>query len=358
MIVERQLSHWNWGKIMKMFLLFAAILFWTFPVKGQTSVPLNLIQTIELPGVPKGPIMEHVEVDLKNHRLFATPESQHAVQVVDLDAGKAIHQITGIGVPHSVVYRSDIDRIYVTDGDPGLIRIYDGHDYHQVSTIKLLFAADDLAYDRATKYLYATNGGHQAHLDYSLLSVINSDTGEHLFDYKATGGFGHMRFEKSTPRMYINLEGENKVAVIDREKRTIVETWSIPKSECKGNGSMALDELHHRLFIGCRNSDMHGSIVVLDTETGKDVATLPIGGILDDLEFDAASGRILAPCGTGEIYVFQQLDRDHYELDAKVDSAVLGKNGLLVPELHRFFVPLPHLTGGADIGRVLVYEVR
>ena len=47
---------------------------------------------------------------------------------------------------------------------------------------------------------------------------------------------------------------------------------------------MALDEDNHRLFIGTRRPPL---LIVLDTDTGKEVARLPAVGLTDDLFYDA-----------------------------------------------------------------------
>jgi hypothetical protein len=46
------------------------------------------------------------------------------------------------------------------------------------------------------------------------------------------------------------------------------------------------------LFIACRN----GEIVLMDTQTGKEIAALPITKGVDDLKYDPADKRIYAAC--------------------------------------------------------------
>jgi hypothetical protein len=52
---------------------------------------------------------------------------------------------------------------------------------------------------------------------------------------------------------------------------------------------MALDEAHHRLSIGCREP---ARMLVFDTETGKQTASVEIVGDTDNLFFDARRGRV------------------------------------------------------------------
>jgi len=70
---------------MKRWLLMFVTVFIAFGAYGHSeeSGPLKLVQTIKLPADVKGHF-DHFEIDLKNHRLFATPESYKAVLVFDL----------------------------------------------------------------------------------------------------------------------------------------------------------------------------------------------------------------------------------------------------------------------------------
>jgi hypothetical protein len=121
----------------------AAFMFLGAQAQCQKAAPIKLIQTYELPAEVKGNF-DHFGIDLKGGRLFATPEGYHAVVVFDLKTGKLVHKIDGIGKPHAVLYREDLNRIYVTDGDPGDLKIFDGTTYKLASSVTLLEDADSI----------------------------------------------------------------------------------------------------------------------------------------------------------------------------------------------------------------------
>src|SRR4029077_3802803 len=191
--------------------------------------------------------------------------------------------------PHAVLYREDLNRIYITDGDAGDLKIFDGTTYKLVSSVKLLEDADSIGYDPATKYLYIDNGGGDVHQTYSMLSVVDTTAGTKLADIKIDGDtLEAMTLEKSSPKLYLNNRTKNQVDVVDREKRALVASW--PVTKCKVNVAMALDEANHRLFVACRS----GEISVLDTQSGKEVTALPITKGVDDLIYDPAGKRVYA----------------------------------------------------------------
>src|ERR1700736_5928507 len=329
-------------------MLAAFLVLFAIPTRGQDAPPLKLAQTLTLPSDIKGNF-DHFAVDLKGNRLFASPEGYKAVLVFELKSGKPVHTITGIGKPHAVLYREDINRIYITDGDAGDLKIFDGKTYALLSSVKLLEYADSIGYDAKTKYLYIDNGGGDVHQTYSMLSVVDTTDGKKLADIKIDGDtLEAMALERSSPKIYVNNKDKNEVDVVDREKRQVIASW--PVTKCKGAVSMALDEANHRLFIACRTASM----VVMDTQSGKEIIGLPITKGVDDAVYDAASKRIYT-AADGNADVYEETDPNSYKLLAKVPTAPLGRTARLVPELNRYFVAVPQ--HGTDPAKILVFDV-
>jgi DNA-binding beta-propeller fold protein YncE len=336
---------------MKKWLLMLVLVFVGFGVyaRSQDNGPLKLVQTIKLPPDVKGHF-DHFEIDLKNQRLFATPEGYKAVLVFDLKTGKLVHTIRGIEKSHAVLYREDLNRLYVTDGEAGDLKIFDATTYSLLSSVKLLEDADSIGYDASTKYLYIDNGGGDVHQTYSMLSVVDTTAGKKVADIKIDGDtLEAMALEKSSPKIYVNNKAKNEVDVVDREKREVIASW--PVTRCKGPVAMAFDEANHRVFVACRD----GNAVVLDTQSGKEVTSLPITKGVDEAVFDPASKRLYT-AADGNVDVYEQTDPDNYKLLAKVPTGPLGRTAKLVPELNRYFVAVPqHETTPAEI---LVFEVH
>src|SRR5260370_24830268 len=84
----------------------------------QMAAPIKLVQMYDLPAEVKGNF-DHFGIDLKGGRPFATPEGYHAVVVFDLKTGNLLHKIDSIGKPQGDLYREDLNRVYITDGDAG-----------------------------------------------------------------------------------------------------------------------------------------------------------------------------------------------------------------------------------------------
>ena len=139
--------------------------------------------------------------------------------------------------------------------------------------------------------------------------------------------------------------------MIDRTKRAIVAQWLFDGD--RANFPMALDEAHHRLFVGCRKP---AEMVVFDTSTGKVLERIPSVGDADDLWYDAARHLIYVSGGEGSITVIRQMDADHYRLLAKIPTAVGARTSYLVPELGRLCVAVPHR--GTQAAELRIYQAE
>ncbi len=321
---------------------------------GGSTGAFQLLHTFVMPDVPKGPYCDHLAVDISGERIFTTPQAEHAVEVLDLNSGKLLHRITGLQNPHSILYRPDARRLYVPDGGAGPLRIFNSKSYEPVKTIDGLPDADSTGFDPVTKELYVTNGGEAVKSEDSSLSVINTDSLAHVADVKIkAGALEAMVLEKNGPLIYINLMDKNQIAVINRKTLEVVATWPVTKGH--KNIAIALDETHHRLFVGCRNTETSGVIVIFDTQTGKELdTTLPIGGWVDYLAYDASVKHLYATSGpqtgaNGYVYAFADHGNDHYTLLTQAPTALRAKTGLFVPELKEIFVAVPHFEGPARI---------
>lgn len=118
-------------------------------------------------------------------------------------------------------------------------------------------------------------------------------------------------------------------------RQSVIATWPITKG--KTNMAIALDPAQHRLYVGCRNTDMHGAIVVIDTQTRKELDSLAIGGWVDYLAYDTKKKRVYASCGVGEVYAYEEQNNGRYRELPLTDTAVMAKTALFSPELDQLF---------------------
>jgi hypothetical protein len=99
-------------------------------------------------------------------------------------------------------------------------------------------------------------------------------------------------------------------------------------------------------------------LIVLDTESGKQITQLDGVNGIDDLWYDAERNRIYASGGRGAaagfVYVYQQKDADRYELTAKVPTRANAQTSIWVPQLNRYYVSAS--ANDKEDAAILVFE--
>jgi hypothetical protein len=157
--------------------------------------------------------------------------------------------------------------------------------------------------------------------------------------------------ETSGSHIFVNVpDADNVVESIDR-KTGAVAKW--PLKGLRGNYAMALNEADHRLFVITRKTPM---MVVIDTQTGNEIARLRAAGECDDVFFDASRKRVYVIGGEGFISVFQQDDPAHYSLIQNVPSAIGVRTGFWFAKRDRFYVAVP--AKGNDPAQIWTYEAE
>jgi DNA-binding beta-propeller fold protein YncE len=322
------------------FLIFLMGMAMTRNLEAEEAGPLRLIQAIPLHNV-EGRI-DHMAVDLKGQRLFVAALGNNTVEVLDLRADKHIHSITGLHEPQGVGFIPEFNRIFVANAKSGACDVFDGSSFKLIKTIKFSDDADNIRYDATARRVYVGYGSGG-------LGIIDAANSDQIGDIKLDGHPESFQLEKSGPRIFANIPTSQKIVVLDREKRATITSW--PTAGATANFPMALDETHHRLFVGFRKPPR---LVVFDTESGKAVAHLDSPGDADDIFYDNSRRRIYVSGGDGSIGIFQQNDADHYKTMTKIPTASGARTSLFVPELSRFYLAVPHR--GAQTAEVRVYE--
>jgi hypothetical protein len=114
---------------------------------------------------------------------------------------------------------------------------------------------------------------------------------------------------------------------------------------------MAFGEASHRLFVGARDP---ATLIVLDSDSGAVITSLPGAAMVDDMFFDSHSKRIYF-AGSDFVDVFAQRDPNHYERIGHVPTALRAKTAILVPDLDRYYVAVPRHDARA--AELRVYKV-
>ena len=273
-------------------------------------------------------------------------------EAINVGARTLDHSIAGVPDPQGVVYSPETKKLFVASGSAEKVYIYDGTTYDLIGTVDFEGGADNLRYDATNKRVYVGCGDNEKT---GAICTIDAVTNKRLDEtYKLGGEPESFQLEKSGPNIYVNVPDLKQIVVVNRETKAVTH-W--PLQGVESNFPMALDETDHRLFVG---THAPARLAVFDTTSGKLVATLPGVQGTDDLYYDADRKRVYMPGSAGFIYVYQMKDPDHYQLLAKIPTAIgaatagyWGKQG---KGFDRLYLAVP--ARGANPAEVRSYIVQ
>src|SRR6266436_2638990 len=311
----------------------------------REAPPVREVQEIPLPGVQGR--LDHFTIDGKRKRVIFSGLGNDTVQVVDVFAGRMIHQIDGLAQPQGTLYLAEWDKLFVANSANGRVNVYDGGKYALLDHIDFGEGSDpdNLRYDASAKKIYLGYGD-------GAIAAIDPVTNKRLpTEYKFEGHPEGFQLETKGPRIFVNVADAKSVQVINRQTGKMV-AWSLPAGH-SANFPMVLDEPNRRVFIGTRKPSR---LPFLDKESVKILATLPTAGDRDDMFSDAARQRIYVAGGEGFLSVVQQVDADHYTDMGRFPTALGTRTGVWYAKRDRLYLAAP--PSGVLGARLLVFEAQ
>lgn len=236
-------------------------------------------------------------IDPDARRLYIARSTR--AMVVDADTGKVIGEIAGSGV-HGIAVVPDTNRGFITNGTENTVTIFDLKTLAVVGHAKTGEKPDAIIYDPASKQVFVCNNGG------SSLTVLAPADGKVLGTIEV-GGAPELVTVDGAGRLYTNLEDKNEVGVVDTLGLKALARWPLKPGE--GPSGIAVDAAHHRVFSVCHDSK---TMEVFNADSGKVIASLPIGAGADGAAFDPTTGNVFSPNGDGTLTVIHEDSPDVY----------------------------------------------
>jgi hypothetical protein len=296
--------------------------------------PLAIVGHVDLPGYTGD--FDHFAVDLPGKRLFLAAEDHGTLEVFNLDTLARMQTVKGpIETPHSILFMPDVKKLLVTETGKSLSHYFNSDTLVYEKPLKLVQGADSIGYDQARGRLYVVTGGKDVPMKDSWLEQVDPRTGRfinHLhFDADHVEA---MAIEQHGPRLFINVTDKNYIAILDKASLKELTRWPIA-AELGANCCFAFDEAHHRLFVTTRKP---AHLLVLDSDTGAEVARFGAPERVDAMEWDAKRSRAYIIGGEGWIEVIEEQDPTHFVERPRLVTPPGTKTSVLVPELDSMFV--------------------
>ena len=248
------------------------------------------------------------------------------VTAVDGRSGKIIGNIEGYaGGTHGVAILPGSRRGYTDDGEAGTAHSFDTSTLKALRTIKTGDDADAIVFDPVSRHLFVINS------DPGTITVIDTATDKVLATL-AGGGKLEIGAADDSGKVYVNGEARREVLRIDARTNTIDARWPIPS--CESPHGIAIDAQARRVFSSCENNVM----VIIDADSGKKVAELPIGSRTDGAAFDPGSKRAFSSNGNGTVTVIGEQTPDSFVVLGNVPTMRGARTMTLDPKSGRLYL--------------------
>lgn len=227
---------------------------------------------------------DYLLADPGAHRLYVTHNSR--VEVLDTDSGKPVGAIAGLKGAHGIALDDTGQFGYISDGVANAVIVFDRKSLATLASIPAGTNPDGITFEPVTKTVWAFNGrsNNVTVIDAASRSVVATIALPGKPEFPQPDGQG---------RVFANIEDKNSIVALDARKKVLTATWRL--SSCESPSGLAIDRAHGRLFAVCDEKKM----AVVDTKTGKQIATASIGDGPDAAAFDAKHQLAFASSGDG-----------------------------------------------------------
>ena len=266
---------------------------------------------------------DYLTVDESNRRLYVSHGTQ--VEVLDLETDSIVGKIPDTPGVHGIAVAPELGRGFVSNGQASTVTVFDLRTLKTLGHVTTGKKPDAIIFDPATSRVFAFNGGSNS------ATAINAANSKVVGTVNLGGG-PEFAVSDGTGYVFNNLEDESQVVKINAQKLTVEQRW--PTAPCQSPSSMAMDRPNWRLFIGCRSRVM----AVMNADTGKVIATLPIGDHVDSTAYDPELRLIFNSNGEGTITIIRQENPDKYSVLETVKSLPRAKTMALDTKTHQLFL--------------------
>lgn len=281
----------------------------------------HLARRIALTG---GGRWDYLIVDSAAKRLYVS-RSTH-VNVVDLTTGTVAGDIPNTSGVHGIAVDPKSGHGFTSNGRANSVTIFDLKTLAKVAEVPVGTNPDCILFEPVTERVFTFNGGSDdaTAIDGATGKVLGTVTLPGRPEYAVADGKG---------MIFNNIEDKSEVAAINARTLKVVNAWPIAPGD--GPSGIAMDPKTRRVFSVCGNQKM----TVLDADTGKIVATLPIGNGPDASAFDPTLRVAFSSNGEdGTLNVVQEINRNAFKVVATVPTQAGARTMALDPKTHHVYL--------------------
>jgi YVTN family beta-propeller protein len=267
---------------------------------------------------------DYVTIEPATQRLFIARFTH--VMVFDVKGGKLIGDIPNTPGVHGIALVPELGRGVTSNGKADTATIFDLKTLAPITTVKTGGDPDAILYETTTKRVFTFNGHSND------ATAIDPATGN-VVGTIALGGRPEFAVQDGTGNVFVNLIDTAEVVKFDAQKLEVLKRF--PTAPGERPSGLAYDAEHHRLFSTCRSQHM----IVLDSDSGRVIAALPIGAGTDGAAFDAGRHLAFASNHGGTLTVVREETPDKFTVLEDVVTDLGARTIALDPSTHLLYLP-------------------
>ena len=304
-------------------LLLALAGFAATQPQTPAAVSYKYLKTIAI-GAEGG--WDYAATDEAARRVYVTHGTK--VVVIDIDQDEVVGEITDTPGAHGIAFAPELGLGFTSNGRENKASIVDLKTLQTKSKVDTGPNPDAILYIPGVQEVYTFNRDRKA----PSATVFKAETGQVLATIELPGTPEFAVVDTASGRVYNNIDSRNLVVVIDIKTHQIVSQW--PTAPGEGGSGMAIDLQNHRLFIGCDRL-----MVIMDSVSGKVVATVPIGAGVDANRFDPVTKLALASCGqAGSVTIAKEELPDKWTVIQTLDTTRGARTMTLDTKTHKIYL--------------------
>jgi DNA-binding beta-propeller fold protein YncE len=290
-------------------------------VTSAQDAGLHVIKTYKVGGEGG---WDYLNIDANSRHLFIS-RGTHVI-VLEADTGKQVGDILDTPGVHGIALAPSLGRGFTSNGREGTVTIFDLNTLKPISKVQNVGKNPDAILFQPTPPGFLTfNGG--THDSTAIEAATGKIVGTIPLDGKPEFGVS-----TGTGEVFVNIEDKSEIAALDPHNLKVKSVW--PLAPCEEPSGLAIDIKNHRLFSGCGNKLM----AVTNADTGKVIATVPIGDHVDANGFDPDTQLAFASCGDGSLTVAHEDSPDKFQVVQNLATERGARTMILDPKTHQIYL--------------------
>jgi len=285
------------------FVVIATLAIIALAQPAPATGPYKVVKTAKVGGDGN---FDYVYADVDGRRLYVPRTGANArVSVYNLDTQEPVGEIAKTNARGAAVDPKSGHGF--ASSNP--VAMWDTKTLALIKTIDVQGGPDGILFDSFNQrvWIFSHRPPNATIIDTKDGSIVGTlDLGGQP-EQAVTDGKGHM---------YVDLEDMDKIAVVDTKELKVTGTYAL-EGKGGGPGGLAFDVKNHVLFASCHTP---ATMVILSSDTGKILDTLPIGTGTDGATFNPNTLEAFSSNGDGTLTVIKENSPTSFVVEQNVPT--------------------------------------